>query len=232
MKWENSIDKNFKWGSEIKNKAEKEIVAAKIATYVQNGQTIGVGSGSTVFVSLTHIAEKVSDKNLDIKVIPTSFEIELACAALGLRITTLKQDKPDWYFDGADEVDPQNNLIKGRGGAMFREKLMLVSSTKNYIIIDKSKIVQKLGINFPVPVEIYPDAINYVRNQLISLGANEIELRMALKKDGPIITETGNFILDVRFREIEKTLEKELKSITGIIETGLFQGYDVTIVEP
>ena len=232
MKWENSIVQNFKWGSEIKNKSEKEIVATKIAMYVQNGQTIGVGSGSTVFVSLTHIAQKVKNENLHIKVIPTSFEIELACAALGLHITTLKQDKPDWYFDGADEVDPQNNLIKGRGGAMFREKLMLVSSTKNYIIVDKSKIVHKLGVNFPVPVEIYPDAINYVRNQLISLGANEIDLRMALKKDGPIITETGNFILDVRFHEIQKTLEKELKSITGIIETGLFQGYDVTIVEP
>jgi len=232
MNWENSILDNFKWGTEIKNKAEKEIVAQKIAAYVENGQTIGVGSGSTVFVSLTHIAQKIKTNKLDVKVIPTSFEIEMACASLGLKMTTLKQDRPDWYFDGADEVDPQNNLIKGRGGAMFREKLMLVSSLKNYIIVDKTKLVQKLGTHFPVPVEIYPEALNYVRNRLIALGATEIDLRMAQKKDGPVITETGNFILDVRFHEIGDSIEKELKNITGIIETGLFQGYDLNIIEP
>ena len=232
MKWENSGITDFKWGSEIKNKAEKELVAAKIAQYVQNGQTLGVGSGSTVFLSLTHIADKVKKEQLDIKVIPTSFEIELACAALGLTITTLKQDKPDWHFDGADEVDPQNNLIKGRGGAMFREKLMLVSSNKNYIIVDKTKMVQRLGTNFPIPIEIYPDAINYVRNCLKEMQASQIELRMAEKKDGPVITENGNFILDVHFKEIQNTFEKDIKSITGVIESGLFQGYGVTIIQP
>lgn len=232
MKWENSIVTDFKWGSEIKNKAEKELVAAKIAAYVKNGQTIGVGSGSTVYVSLKHIAAKVKEEQLDIKVIPTSFEIELVCASLGLKITTLKQDKPDWYFDGADEVDPQNNLIKGRGGAMFREKLMLVSSKENYIIVDKTKLVDRLGTNFPVPVEITPDAINYLRNCLKSMQATHIELRMAQQKDGPVITENGNFILDVRFQEIKNTYEKDIKSMTGVIESGLFQGYPVTIIQP
>ncbi|MCX7549671.1 ribose 5-phosphate isomerase A [Xanthomarina sp. F2636L] len=232
MKWKNSIGDSFDWGLEITNKEQKEIVAQKIAGFVKNNQTIGIGSGSTVFLSLTHIAKKVKSENLNIKVIPTSFEIELACSSLGLSLTTLKQDKPDWYFDGADEVDPNNNLIKGRGGAMFREKLLLVSSNKNYIIVDETKMVDNLGTNFKVPIEIYPDSINYVRNCLIEMNAIKIDLRIAQKKDGPVITENGNFILDVDFEFIKGNLEKEIKNIVGVVESGLFQNYELTIIKP
>lgn len=232
MKWENSIGDNFNWGLEITNKEQKEIVAKKITKLVKNNQTIGIGSGSTVFLSLTHIAKKVKSENLNIKVIPTSFEIELACSSLGLTLTTLKQDKPDWYFDGADEVDPNNNLIKGRGGAMFREKLLLVSSKNNYIIVDDSKMVDQLGTKFQVPIEIYPDSINYVRNCLIKMDATAINLRIAQKKDGPVITENGNFILDVSFKSIQNHYEKDIKNIVGVIESGLFQNYELTIIKP
>lgn len=154
----------------------------------------------------------------------------MTCVQLGIPQTTLWSKQPDWTFDGADEVDPQHNLIKGRGGAMFKEKLLIKSSGKSYIVIDKSKIVNKLGCNFPIPVEVFPGALNLVENEIRQLGASEITLRLAGGKDGPIFTENGNFILDVRFRDIAPDLEQELKSITGVIESGLFIGYDVEVV--
>ena len=112
---------------------------------------------------------------------------------------------------------------------MFKEKLLIKSSGKSYIVIDKSKIVNKLGCNFPIPVEVFPGALNLVENEIRQLGASEITLRLAGGKDGPF-TENGNFILDVRFRDIAPDLEQELKSITGVIESGLFIGYDVEVV--
>ena len=232
MIWKNNISDNFIWGQDISNREQKEIVAQKIAKLVHDNQTIGIGSGSTVFLALKHIAQKVKEKELTIKVIPTSYEIELACISLGLTITTLQQERPDWYFDGADEVDPHNNLIKGRGGAMFREKLLLKSSNKNYIIVDKSKMVTHLGEKFKVPIEVIPEAINYVRHSLVKMDIVTMDLRMATKKDGPVITENGNFILDVKFKKIERTFEKDIKNIVGVIASGLFQNYDISIITP
>lgn len=99
--------------------------------------------------------------------------------------------RPDWTFDGADEVDPQRNLIKGRGGAMFKEKLLIRSSRKTFIIIDPSKRVNQLGNKFPIPVEVFPDSLTYVEHELQRLGASEIVLRPAHGKDGPVFTEMG-----------------------------------------
>ena len=114
---------------------------------------------------------------------------------------------------------------------MFNEKLNIKASKEVYILVDESKIVNKLGTNFPIPVECNPKALNLVKEELYKMGANTIELRLALKKDGPVITENGNLILDVRFNNIDETLEKRLKNITGVIETGLFIGYNVNIVK-
>ena len=119
---------------------------------------------------------------------------------------------------------------KGRGGAMFKEKLNIVNSPITYILVDKSKEVDKLGSKFKVPVECFPNSVNHVKLELLKLGGKEITLREAKGKDGPIITENGNFILDVKFENINKELEKQIKSITGVIESGLFIGYDVEIV--
>ncbi|MFL1894821.1 ribose 5-phosphate isomerase A [Aquimarina sp. 2-A2] len=232
MIWKNNISDNFIWGQDISNREQKEIVAQKIAKLVHDNQTIGIGSGSTVFLALKHIAQKVKEKELTIKVIPTSYEIELACISLGLTITTLQQERPDWYFDGADEVDPHNNLIKGRGGAMFREKLLLKSSNKNYIVVDKTKMVAHLGEKFKVPIEVIPEAINYVHHSLSKMDIITIDLRMATKKDGPVITENGNFILDVKFKKIKSTYEENIKNIVGVVASGLFQNYNISIIRP
>lgn len=154
----------------------------------------------------------------------------MTCIQLGIPQTTLLDKKPDWTFDGADEVDPEQSLIKGRGGAMFKEKLLIRNSTETYIIIDESKFVSQLGSKFPVPVEVFPTSLLYAEKELIALGARDVSLRMAKGKDGPVITENGNFILDAWFDSIESSLERDIKSITGVIESGLFIGYNVEII--
>ncbi|BBI36410.1 ribose 5-phosphate isomerase A [Cohnella abietis] len=230
MIWDNKIATTLQWSSEISNREQKEKVAEKIAERVKNGDVIGVGSGSTSFLALQAISKKVKEQNLNVLAIPTSHEVSLTCSILGLNTSTLLNVRPDWSFDGADEVDPQKSLIKGRGGAMFAEKLVIKSSPENYILVDSSKFVAHLGEKFATPIEVDPRAVNLVELELLKLGANEINLRLAKSKDGPVITEAGNLILDVRFNKITADYEKEIKSIPGVIESGLFINYNVEIL--
>lgn len=230
MDWGENLIGRLKWSDDIINREEKERVAEMIAAKASDGDVIGAGSGSTVYLAMYAIAKRVKAENLTIQVIPSSLEISMTCIQLGIPQTTLMDKKPDWTFDGADEVDSDNNLIKGRGGAMFKEKLLICNSKKTYILIDKSKQVSRLGQKFPVPIEVFPTSLLYVENELKKLGAAEITLRLAKGKDGAIITENGNFILDARFSSIDNTLESRIKSITGVIESGLFIGYDVEVL--
>lgn len=230
MDWNKEILQKPAWKEEISNREEKERVAKKIADKVKNGDVIGFGSGSTSYLASIEIAKKVQEENLNITAIPTSYEIEMLCNYLNIPTASFMEKKPDWCFDGADEVDKNSWLIKGRGAAMFNEKLNIKAAEKTYILVDQSKIVDKLGEKFSVPVEVNPKALNYVKEELYKLGANEMNLRLALKKDGPVITENGNLIIDVRFRDISEDLEKKIKNITGVIDSGLFIGYNVEIV--
>ena len=230
MNWEKTIIDSLEWGKEISNREEKQKVADKIASMVKDGDIIGVGSGSTAYLALLKIADRIRTEQLHIHAIPTSQEIKMACAKLGIPQTSLLEHKPNWTFDGADEIDPNHNMIKGRGGAMFKEKLLISSSPQTFIIADPSKMVSKLGSRFPVPVEIFPDALIHADQALRSLSPVDIKLRMAQGKDGPIITENGNLILDVWFDNIPDNLENAIKSITGVIESGLFMHYEVNII--
>ncbi len=230
MNWNSDIIKSLTWSENIINREGKEKVADEIANKVKSGDVLGIGSGSTSYLALLAIAKKVKAENLQIKAIPTSIEISLTCSELGIPVTTLYENKPDWLFDGADEVDPYNRLIKGRGGAMFKEKLMIRSSPVNYILVDDSKLVKKLGSKFPVPIEVFPQALLEVESKLKQMGATELNLRPAKGKDGPVVTENGNLILDARFGEIGDDLEQRIKSITGVIESGLFIGHNVEIL--
>lgn len=230
MEWESKLIENLEWSNTITNRKSKEAVAHKIAEMAKDGDIIGAGSGSTVYLTLFALAERIKREALRIEIIPASDEISMTCIQCGIPQTTLWNKHPHWSFDGADEVDPQHNLVKGRGGAMFKEKLLIKSSEKSYIIIDKSKVVSRLGKNFPIPVEVFPGALVYVEHELGHLGASEVVLRLAGGKDGPVLTENGNFILDVRFATIGKDLEQEIKAITGVIESGLFIGYDLEII--
>src|SRR3984885_7737213 len=229
MNWDNAAVYD-KWPVAISNRAAKEELGRQIAEKVQDGQGIGVGSGSTAYLPVHSIAERVRRENLRISLICPSPELALACAAVGLPVASLLQRRPDWAFDGADEVDPARNLIKGRGGAMFMEKVLMHSSPRNFILVDPSKLVTKLGAKFPIPVEVLPITLRLVESELRALGAAEMLLRLAGGKDGPVVTENGNFFLDVRFTGIHKELERDIKAIPGVIESGLFWGRDVEIV--
>ncbi|RWY48582.1 ribose 5-phosphate isomerase A [Mucilaginibacter gilvus] len=220
----------LKWSSEIINQSGKQKVAQQIAAMVKDGDILGVGSGSTVYLALLAIAERIKAEKLNVLAIPTSLEISMFLSKLGIPMTSLFEHTPDWLFDGADEVDPKNSLIKGRGGAMFKEKLLIASSPLSYIIVDDTKIVDKIGTNFPIPIEVFPQALLHVEAELKKLGANSIVLRPAKGKDGPVITENNNLILDCRFDEVPDTMERDIKSITGVIESGLFIGYNLQIL--
>jgi ribose 5-phosphate isomerase A len=206
----------------ISRKEEKIKLGKKIAERVKDGQTIGFGSGSTSYLTAIEIGKKVEKEHLHIIAIPTSKEIENVCKQYKIQIGNLVENKIDWAFDGADEVDPDNNMIKGMGAAMFKEKLNILNSSINYILIDQTKFVKELGEKHPVPVEVFPQALEYVSRKLEELGATETIFRG--------MTENQNAILDVRFEKIDNKLEAKIKNITGVIESGLFMGYNVEII--
>ncbi len=215
----------------ISNYEDKLGVARSLAAGVESGAVIGAGSGSTAFLAIHAIAERVSSGEIsDVTLIPTSVEVQLTIAGLGLRVGDLAADTPEWLFDGADEVDPGGNLIKGRGGALFREKILFRATSDRRVLVDRSKHVEHLGSRFAVPVEVEPVALPVVAPELEKLFPAEIEIRKASGKDGPVITELGNLIVDCRFEGIAPDLEKQIKSITGVVESGLFQGYNPNLV--
>ena len=228
MNWEKAVYNS--WQGAVSNREAKEELGRRIAEKMQDGQVIGVGSGSTAAIAIQAIAERVKSERLRITAVCTSLEVTLACAALDIPVGTLLQYCPDWAFDGADEVDGDRNLIKGRGGAMFLEKLVMQASPRNYILVDKTKLVTRLGEKFAIPVEVLPVALRVVERELAKMGTTEQNLRLAVKKDGPEITEHGNLILDVRFPDIGKSLERDIAAIPGVIESGLFIGRDIEVM--
>ena len=147
----------------IENKEVKESLAEKIIYKVKDGQTIGFGSGTTSYIATVKIGEKVQKENLNITAIPTSNEIKEVCEHYGIKIGNLIENEIDWAFDGADEAELKNKwLIKGKGKAMFKEKLNIIASPKTYILVDNTKIVDYLGQKCKVPIEVFPQALKYV----------------------------------------------------------------------
>ena len=203
----------------IENKEAKEALAQKVLDKVKDGQTIGFGSGTTSYITAVKIGEKVQKEHLKITAVPTSNVIQKVCEHYGIKIGNLIENELDWAFDGADEAELTNKwLIKGKGKAMFKEKLNIIASPITYILVDNTKIVDYLGQKCKVPIEVFPQALKYVSKELEKLGATEITYRG--------LTENNNGILDVKFDKIEKSLEKQVKSITGVIESGLFLNYE------
>lgn len=202
----------------IENKEAKEKLAKKILDKVKDGQTIGFGSGTTSYITAIEIGKKVKQEHLNITAISTSKEIKEVCEEYEIKIGNLIENEIDWGFDGADEVELDKLwLIKGKGAAMFKEKLNILTSPKTYILVDKTKIVEKLGEKCKVPIEVFPQALKYVSGKLEQLGASDITYRG--------FTENNNGILDVKFENIGQELEKKIKEITGVIESGLFLNY-------
>ncbi|HEY1825531.1 MAG TPA: ribose 5-phosphate isomerase A [Acidimicrobiales bacterium] len=215
----------------ISNLEAKSRVANEAAGRLRDGDVVGVGSGSTSLLALHALVERSRQEGSRFRAITTSLEITMACNEWGVATTTLLDARPDWSFDGADEVDPEGNMIKGRGGAMLREKILLASSPERYILIDESKRVDQLGDHALVPVEVVPEAVRLVESLLASeLGAREVALRRALAKDGPVITERGNVILEVRFTEITRDTNARVDSLPGVAASGLFFDFHPTVL--
>lgn len=205
------------------NEAEKELAGRAAAQLVRDGDVVGLGTGSTAYFAVVAIGERVK-AGLKIVAIPTSEATAELARKLGINLSTLDEHPTiDITIDGADEVDPKLNLIKGGGGALLREKIIATASKKMVVAADSTKIVKALG-KFPLPVEIIPFARAVLEKQITSLGAT-CELRM--KPDGkPFVTDEGHHILDCSFGKIgdpPKTA-RELSRMPGVVEHGLFIG--------
>lgn len=202
----------------------KENVGKQASTLIEDGQVVGLGTGSTTLHFIKFLGDRVKNEGLNIMGIPTSFQSLILAREVGIEVTTLDEHDIDIAVDGADEVDPSLNLIKGGGAAHTLEKLVDSSADKFVVIVDESKMVDKLG-DFPVPLEIIPDSLRLVKNAVTEMGGTP-ELRMGIQKDGPVITDNGNFVLDTKFEEINNPyeLEIELNAIPGVVENGIFSG--------
>ncbi|MCU0524641.1 MAG: ribose-5-phosphate isomerase RpiA [Elainella sp. Prado103] len=208
-------------------KLMKQEVGRVAANQVQSGTIVGLGTGSTTAYAIQFLGERLKSGELkEIKGIPTSFQASVLAKQYGIPLTTLDEiDQIDIAIDGADEVDPQKNLIKGGGAAHTREKIVDSLAQKFIVVVDSSKLVDRLGTTFPLPLEVLPLAITPVMKAVEQLGGKP-ELRMAIKKDGPVITDQGNMIIDVTFAGIDNPaeLEKTLNNIPGVLDNGLFVG--------
>jgi ribose 5-phosphate isomerase A len=204
--------------------AAKRAAGYKAAEMVQEGMIIGLGTGSTVMYTMERLSRRIHD-GLSIQGVPTSFQTAIRAREYGIPLTTL-DDHPvlDLAIDGADEVDPQLRLIKGRGAAHTREKCVAAAARQFVVVVDEQKMVARLdGL---VPVEIILFAIRPVMDQLKSMGCTPV-LREGLKKDGPVITDNMNFIIDAKFSTITdpEKLEAAIGRIPGVVESGLFCGF-------
>jgi ribose 5-phosphate isomerase A len=206
-------------------KVMKQEVGKAAAGRVQSGSIVGLGTGSTTAFAIQFLGERLKSGDLkDIKGIPTSFQASVLAKQYGIPLTTLDDvEKIDIAIDGADEVDPNKNLIKGGGAAHTREKLVDCLAEQFIVVVDSSKLVDRLGSTFPLPLEVLPVAIAPVMRAVAKLGGKP-ELRMAIKKDGPVITDQGNMIIDVKFESIDNPaeMEKTLNIIPGVVDNGLF----------
>tara|TARA_R110002051_G_scaffold48308_2_gene95384 strand:+ start:137795 stop:138472 length:678 start_codon:yes stop_codon:yes gene_type:complete len=200
---------------------EKKVAALAAVKYVKSGMTVGLGTGSTAFFMIEAIGEMVKNGAV-IKAVATSNETEKLATKLGIHVITLAEAKRlDVTIDGADEVDEDFQLIKGGGGALLREKIVAHNSNINIIIADSSKSVSKLG-KFKLPLETIPFATKLIIKELEEMGLKPVQ---RLKGDADYKTDENNDIVDVDIwnTTIQLTnLEQKLKTIPGIVETGLF----------
>jgi len=206
---------------------EKRNAALADVKHVKNNFVVGLGSGSTAAYAIEALGERIKREKIQLLAVPTSYQAFLLAVNYGITITTLEEHNTiDLTIDGADQIDPKLNLIKGMGAALAREKIVASASKQNITIADKNKKVKALGENnHPVPVEVLPFAISSVKRKIEKIGGTPV-LREGKGKLGPVITDNGNAVVDAVFGVIDNAerLEKQLKMIPGVVETGLFIG--------
>ncbi|MEM6612220.1 MAG: ribose-5-phosphate isomerase RpiA [Cyanobacteria bacterium P01_C01_bin.72] len=208
-------------------KTMKQEVGRAAAAMVKSDSIVGLGSGSTAAYAIEYIGDRLAKGEIsNILGVPTSFQAEVLAKKFKIPLVTLDAiDHIDIAIDGADEVDPQKNLIKGGGAAHTREKVVDALANEFVVVVDEGKLVDKLGSTFLLPVEVIPMAVAPVMRSLAKLGGKP-ELRMGVKKAGPVVTDQGNLVIDVKFDHIANPgeMEKEINNLPGVLENGLFVG--------
>jgi len=206
----------------------KGAAAEKALELVQEGMLLGLGTGSTSRLFVEGVGRLVAS-GMKVRGVPTSRATAELAASLGIPIVTELVGQIDLAVDGADEVDPALNLIKGRGGALFREKLVAAASKRFVVVVDESKLVKQLGAGV-LPVEVLPFLWRSTAERLTALG---LSLVIRGGEETPYVTDNGNVILDVTVAEGIKNpaeLALELKQVTGVVEHGLFVGMTDTVI--
>ncbi|HDY70688.1 MAG TPA: ribose-5-phosphate isomerase RpiA [Nitrospirae bacterium] len=201
---------------------QKEMAALSAVELVEDGQILGLGTGSTVYYAIKEIGRRVKEEGLDVIGIPTSIGSEKLAVECGIPLATLQDyQEIDLDIDGTDQVDEKLEVIKGGGGAHFREKLVAICSKRLVIIADETKLVKEL--NMPVPIEVLPFAWKPTSTRLMEIGGNP---NLRLNNGEPFVTDNKNFILDTDFGTIgePKRLHDEINSIIGVVENGIFTG--------
>ena len=205
----------------------KQEVGKAAANLVQSNSVVGLGTGSTTAYAIEYLGARLQSGEIsNIVGVPTSFQAQVLARKYGIPLTTLDViAKMDIAIDGADEVDPQKNLIKGGGAAHTQEKIVDSLADIFVVVVDGNKLVDKLGSTFLLPVEVLPMAMTPVMRKLESLGGKP-SLRMGVKKAGPVVTDQGNLVIDVKFDSIDDPadLERTINNIPGVLENGLFVG--------
>ncbi len=212
--------------------AAKRRAAEAAAALVQSGMAVGLGTGTTAELVIRALSERVADEGLRFLAVPTSVETAELASSLGIPLRELDDvDVLDLNLDGADEIDPEFRMIKGRGGALLREKLVVTAARRRVTVITEEKQVARLGQNAPIPVEVSPIGARHTQRRLEGLGARTI---LRVRPDGdPMITDGGNRIIDCHFQSPPDAsqLDTILKHVVGVFETGLFIGLcDLVIV--
>ena len=211
--------------SDLQNQM-KQAVAEAAVEQIRDGMVLGLGSGSTAALMIQALGAKLRRGELnDIVGVTTSFQGEVLAAELGIPLKSLNAiDRIDLAIDGADEVDPSFQLIKGGGACHVQEKLVARRADRFVVVVDSTKLVDTLNLGFLLPVEVLPGAWRQVQGQLKEMGA-DAQLRMAVRKAGPVVTDQGNVVLDAKFVggiTNPAALEKEINNLPGVLENGLF----------
>lgn len=205
--------------------AAKHAAGEHAATLVDSGMRLGLGTGSTTAYAIAAIGRRVRQDGLDVCGVPTSFAAERLAREHGIPLATLDDvDALDVAFDGADEIDPAMNLIKGRGAAHTREKVVAAQAERFVVLGDPSKPVDRLGTRMPLPIEVLPMATAPVTRRVTALGGTAT-LRMGQAKDGPVVTDQGFWVLDADFHDgIDDldALNTALLTTPGVLDHGLF----------
>ena len=211
--------------SDLQNQMKQAVAEAAVEQF-RDGMIVGLGSGSTAALMIQGLGQRLASGQLkDIVGVTTSFQGEVLAAELGIPLLSLNAvERIDLAIDGADEVDPSFQLIKGGGACHVQEKLVAARADRFIVVVDSSKLVDRLNLGFLLPVEVLPGAWRQVQQQLTGMDG-AAELRMAQRKAGPVVTDQGNLVLDVRFDGgigDPVALESAINNIPGVLENGLF----------